>query len=133
MEFKILDPNVSLSMNVFLVIANIINVVYNIPQVYTTFKRKSTRDFSSWFLFLRVVGNLIWVAYAIEVQSLLMLINNVVTVAASVFVSYYKILEIIADRRQSQQGHITVPMKDIESDSEPESDSESVRTLIITP
>jgi uncharacterized protein with PQ loop repeat len=103
MQFKILDPNVSLTMNVFLVIANIINLIYNLPQVWTTYKRKSTRDFSSWFLFLRIVGNLIWVAYAVEVASLLMLINNVVTVAASAFVAYYKVREIMADSDYESQ------------------------------
>lgn len=64
-----------------------------------TYKRKSTRDLSAWFLFLRVIGNLIWVIYSIYIANLLMLINNVVTVAASVFVGYYKVREIIRDRR----------------------------------
>jgi MtN3 and saliva related transmembrane protein len=93
MHFTILDPNVNLTTNIFLVIANIINLVYNIPQIVKTYKSKSTKDFSGWFLSLRVVGNIIWVAYAIEVDSLLMLINNVVTVISSMFIGYYKILE----------------------------------------
>ena len=93
MHFTILAPNVNLTTNVFLVIANIINLVYNIPQIVKTYKSKSTKDFSGWFLSLRVVGNIIWVAYAIEVDSLLMLINNVVTVISSMFIGYYKILE----------------------------------------
>lgn len=81
-------------MNIFLIIANIINIIYNIPQVVKTYKTKSTKDFSSWFLFLRVLGNIIWVAYAIEVNSMLMLINNLVTVFASIFIAYYKIIEL---------------------------------------
>ncbi len=56
MNFSFLDKNVSIQMNVFLVIANIINLLYNIPQVIKTYKCKSTRDFSSLFLFLRVIG-----------------------------------------------------------------------------
>ncbi len=83
MKFSFIDKNVSTSMNVFIVIANIINLVYNIPQVTKTWKTKSTKDFSGWFLSLRFIGNTIWIAYAIEVDSLLMLINNIVTVVAS--------------------------------------------------
>ena len=64
MHFTILDPNVNLTTNVFLVIANIINLIYNIPQMVKTYKTSSTKDFSGWFLSLRVAGNVIWVAYA---------------------------------------------------------------------
>ncbi len=83
MKFSFIDKNVSTTMNVFIVIANIINLVYNIPQVVKTCKSKSTKDFSGWFLSLRFIGNTIWIAYAIELDSLLMLINNIVTVVAS--------------------------------------------------
>jgi uncharacterized protein with PQ loop repeat len=83
MKFSLIDNNVSKTTNVFLVIANIINLVYNIPQIVKTCKSKSTKDFSGWFLSLRFIGNIIWIGYAIEVNSLLMLINNIVTVIAS--------------------------------------------------
>jgi len=94
MHLTILDLNVSTTMNIFLIIANIINLVYNIPQIVKTYKTKSTKDFSTWFLSLRIVGNIIWVAYAIEVESFLMLINNIVTVLSSIFIGYYKVIEL---------------------------------------
>ena len=93
MQFTLLDPNVSDTMNWFLVIANILNLVYNIPQLVLTYQTQSTRDFSGWFLSLRVLGNLIWVAYAIEINSMLFLINNIVTVLSSLFIGYYKLRE----------------------------------------
>ena len=96
MKFEPLDPNVPLGMNVMLIIANVINVVYNIPQMVKTYQTKSTRDFSGWFLSLRVIGNAIWLVYSIYVANLLMLINNLVTVIASVFVGYYKVREMWA-------------------------------------
>jgi MtN3 and saliva related transmembrane protein len=99
MKFELLDPNVPLGMNVMLIIANVINLIYNIPQMIKTYQTKSTRDFSGWFLSLRVIGNTIWVVYSIYVANLLMLINNVVTVVASVFVGYYKVREMWHDRR----------------------------------
>jgi len=114
MKFSFIDRNVSTTMNVFLVVANIINLFYNIPQMVTTYKRKSTKDFSTTFLVLRIVGNLIWIGYAIEVSSLLMLINNIVTVLSSVFISYYKALEIIADYKKKNDGFI-LPLDNIDN------------------
>ena len=99
MKLKFFDPNVSRTMNGFLVIANIINLVYNLPQIYKTYKTKSTGDFSEWFLLLRVVGNVIWIPYAIEIESTLMLVNTLVTVASSIFIGYYKVREIINKKR----------------------------------
>ena len=103
MHFTILDENVSQTMNGFLIIANVINIIYNVPQILKTYKTKSTRDFSSWFISLRIFGNIIWVAYAIEVDSMLMLINNIVTVASSLFIAYYKILEYIGDKEKADK------------------------------
>lgn len=103
MKFDFLDKNVSIEMNVFVIIANIINLWYNIPQVIKTYKCKSTRDFSSWFLFLRIIGNAIWIAYAVEVDSFQMLLNNIVTVLASIFIAYYKVKEIYIDYKKKNR------------------------------
>lgn len=98
MDFVIIDDNVSMTMNVFIIIANIINIIYNIPQMMKTYQRKTTQDLSSWFLFLRIIGNSIWIGYAVEVNSMMMLINNVITVFASLFIAYYKVLELHKER-----------------------------------
>ena len=103
MQFDIIDHNVSTTTNVFLVIANIINLFYNIPQMYKTYKCKSTKDFSTTFLLLRIIGNTIWIEYAIEVNSLLMLTNNIVTVISSLFIGYYKLNEIIQKRLHNNE------------------------------
>ncbi len=100
MKFELMDPNVPLSMNIMLIIANVINLIYNIPQMVQTYRTKSTRDFSGWFLSLRIIGNMIWFVYAIYIANLLMLINNIVTVVASIFIGYYKCVEINNDRTQ---------------------------------
>ena len=98
MKFEIMNENLSTTMNIFVIIANIINIVYNIPQMVTTYKRKTTKDLSSWFLFLRIIGNSIWMGYAIEVDSMMMLINNIITVFSSIFIAYYKVLELHKER-----------------------------------
>lgn len=102
MKFNMMDNNVSLTMNIFLIIANVINLVYNLPQIIKTYKTKSTGDFSEWFLLLRFVGNIIWIPYAIEINSLLLLINTIVTVMSSFFIGYYKIKEILNKRKNKK-------------------------------
>jgi uncharacterized protein with PQ loop repeat len=112
-----MDHNVSKTMNGFLIIANIINLLYNVPQIITTYKRKSTKDFSGWFLFLRFIGNFIWIGYAIEIDSLLMLINNIVTVVSSGFIGYYKVKEIYNEYKLKQYKLVTNDDDIINSDN----------------
>ncbi len=100
MHLTILDPNVGIPMNVFLIIGNIINLIQNIPQVIKTYKIKTTGDFSGWSLLLRVVSNIIWTAYAIEINSVLMIINNTVTIVTTSYIGYYKINDILNNRKK---------------------------------
>ncbi len=102
MHLEILDPNVSTTMNAFIIIGNIITLCQNVPQVIKTYKVKSTKDFSSIFLLMRVTACIIWGAYSIEIESLMMLINNLITLSATGFISYYKIKEIINDYKLKQ-------------------------------
>ena len=99
-------------MNVFLVIGNIINFVYNIPQVVKTHKTKSTKDFSSTFLFLRVIGNCIWLAYSIELQQFLFMLANIVSVISSIFISYYKVIEIYKNRLSENDTELDTKLYD---------------------
>ncbi len=100
MQIKILDPNVGTVMNVFIIIGNVITLFQNIPQVIKTYKVKSTRDFSAIFLLMRVSACFIWGAYSIEINSLLMLINNLITLISTLFIGYYKTREIISDYKK---------------------------------
>ena len=94
MIYTIFDDSVSPTMNVFLVIGNIVSLVYNIPQMVKTYKTNSTKDFSSTFLFLRVVNNSIWLAYSVELGTFLFLLANITSVICSLFLSYYKAFEL---------------------------------------
>jgi len=114
------DEKVSPTMNIFLILANIINIIYNVPQVVKTYQTKSTKDFSEWFIFMRIIGNSIWFVYSIEVNNIQMLINNSITVLASLFIAYYKCFEIIAARRQM---YTTLPSDHIEDGIVNEEDS----------
>ncbi len=113
MQFKILDPNVGIPMNVFIIIGNVITLFQNIPQVVKTYQVKSTRDFSSIFLFMRLTACFIWGAYSIEIDSLLMLINNLITLSSTLFIGYYKIKEIIYDYK-SKNINVYIEVQDLE-------------------
>lgn len=102
MHIKILDPNVSLQMNIFIIIGNVLTLFQNLPQVIKTYKVKSTRDFSSIFLLMRVFSCIIWGSYSIEIKSLLMLINNSITLLSTIFIGYYKVKEIIYDYKNKK-------------------------------
>ena len=95
MQFTLMDPHVDPTMNVFLVMANVLNLVYNLPQVLQTYRTKSTHDINHWFITLRIVGNCIWIAYAIRINSFFLLLNNSVTVVSSLIIGYYKCLSLI--------------------------------------
>jgi uncharacterized protein with PQ loop repeat len=94
MDYSIFDENVSFTMNIFLVIGNINNLIYNIPQIIKTYKIKSTKDFSTSFLCMRVFGNFIWLSYSIELRAFLFIISNIISLFSSIFVCYYKLKEI---------------------------------------
>lgn len=98
MNFSFFDDNVSLTLNIFAVVANVIGILYNFPQVYTTWKTKSTKDFSIWFLVLRIVANSIWLGYSIEIESFQFLLSNLVSVLSTLFLLFYKGREIYRKR-----------------------------------
>ncbi len=108
MKFDIIDHNVSTSTNIFMIIANIINLFYNIPQMYKTYKCKSTKDFSVTFIILRIVANIIWIDYAVEIDSMLMLLNNAVTVIATIFIGYYKALEVWNEYKNNREDSVVL-------------------------
>ena len=90
MKITITDPNAGDTMNIFLIIANFLNLIYNLPQMLQTYKTKSTDDINQWFVILRICCNSIWMVYGIHINSFLMVLNNAITVGASFFIGYYK-------------------------------------------
>lgn len=88
------NHNIPLLVNIMVYTANVLNLVYNIPQMYRTYKRKTTCDISGWFLLLRFISSIIWIIYAIYMNDLQIMIANTVTWFANLFIGYYKIMDI---------------------------------------
>ena len=83
--------------NNILIVCNIINVIYHVPQIIKTYKTKSVKDFDPYYLFLGNLHSLCWVMYSISDNNYLMLFNSCITVFSISFVSYYKITSYISD------------------------------------
>ena len=83
--------------NNILVVCNVINVIYHVPQIIKTYKTKSVKDFDPYYLFLGNLHSFCWVLYSIEDNNSLMIFNSCVTMFSISFVSYYKINTYIVE------------------------------------
>ena len=80
-----------------LIVCNVINVIYHVPQIIKTYRTKSVKDFDSYYLFLGNLHSFCWVLYGIEDRNGLMIFNSCVTIFSISFVSYYKIHSYIIE------------------------------------
>jgi uncharacterized protein with PQ loop repeat len=103
MKFDIIDPNVGLTMNVFLIIGNIICIGYNIPQMIHTYKSRSTGDINEWFIILRIIGNSPFVAYSIYTGEVNLFISYAFSIFSSLFIGYFKYMEIRYSKREEDE------------------------------
>jgi len=78
-----------------LIVCNVINVIYHVPQIIKTYRTKSVKDFDSWYLFLGNLHSFCWVLYSIEDDNSLMMFNSCITMFSISFVTYYKICSFI--------------------------------------
>jgi len=91
-----MTTNIAFKNNI-LIVCNIINVIYHVPQIIKTYRTKSVKDFDPYYLFLGNLHSLCWVMYSISDNNYLMLFNSCVTVFSISFVSYYKISSYISE------------------------------------
>ena len=65
---------------------------------------------------MRLSACFIWGAYSIEIGSLLMLINNLITLSSNIFISYYKTKELISDyKAKRNKNYIEINNTDTEN------------------
>ena len=53
--------DIELFMMVIVNIGNVLSVIYNIPQMWRTYKLKRANDISSYFLWMRLTSAVIWI------------------------------------------------------------------------
>lgn len=71
--------------------ANVIGVVYNVPQVVLTIRTKSANDLSFIFLLLRLITSILWLIYTSINWLPDVFISWVITAVSSGILFYYKI------------------------------------------
>ena len=62
-----------------------------LPQVYKTWKTKSTESLSLPMVIMFFVGVSLWVAYGLLINSIPILASNVVTTICAAFLLYFKL------------------------------------------
>ena len=70
--------------------ANSIGLIYNIPQIVHTYKRKSADDISSTFLILRFISSIMWTFYCIYFNMWDVGVSWSMSLISTVLLMYYK-------------------------------------------
>ena len=83
-------PQDVLWVTIFIWIANSIGFIYNLPQVYHTYKTKKTTDISGLFLLMRLVASVMWIFYCIYFFMPDVLASWLITGSSNLVIIYYK-------------------------------------------
>jgi len=70
--------------------ANSIGLIYNIPQIIHTYKRKKADDISSSFLILRFISSIMWTFYCIYFQMWDVGVSWTISLISTLLIMYYK-------------------------------------------
>lgn len=76
--------------HILVTIGNVLSVVYNIPQMWQTYKTKRAGDISYAFLWMRLASSIIWCSYCIYYYLWDVIISWVMSLVCSAMILYYK-------------------------------------------
>lgn len=71
-------------------IGNVLGVIYNIPQMWHTYKTKRATDISFYFLWMRLISSVIWCSYCIYYRLWEVIVSWVMSLLSSMMILYYK-------------------------------------------
>jgi uncharacterized protein with PQ loop repeat len=114
------NAQIDLFMTIIINIGNVLSVIYNIPQMWRTYKLKKADDISSYFLWMRLTSGIIWSIYCIYYQMWYVIISWVSTIIATLQILYYKYYPVYSQR---------VLMTDLNEVPENEIENESMRRI----
>ena len=84
------NPDVELFMTIIVNIGNVLSILYNLPQMWRTYKLKKADDISSYFLWMRLSSGIIWSIYCIYYRMWYVIISWVTTIISTIQILYYK-------------------------------------------
>jgi len=104
------NPSVELFMTILVNIANVLSILYNVPQMWRTHKLKKADDISSHFLWMRLSAGIIWSIYCIYYRMWYVIISWTTTIISTTQILYYKYypsplaqMPLIEEQEQEQQ------------------------------
>ena len=83
-------PDVELFMTIIVNIGNVLSILYNLPQMWRTYKLKKADDISSYFLWMRLSSGIIWSIYCIYYRMWNVIISWATTIISTIQILYYK-------------------------------------------
>jgi uncharacterized protein with PQ loop repeat len=84
------NSQIDLFMTILINIGNVLSVIYNIPQMWRTYKLKKADDISSYFLWMRLTSGIIWSTYCIYYKMWYVIISWASTIISTLQILYYK-------------------------------------------
>ena len=115
------NSQIDLFMTILINIGNFLSVIYNIPQMWRTYKLKKAGDISSYFLWMRLASGIIWSIYCIYYQMWYVIISWASTIISTLQILYYKYYPVYSER---------VLLTDLNEIPENEMENENTRRII---
>jgi uncharacterized protein with PQ loop repeat len=115
------DSKIDLFMTILINVGNVLSVIYNVPQMWRTYKLKKADDISSYFLWMRLASGIIWSIYCIYYKMWYVIISWASTIISTLQILYYKYYPVYSQ---------SVLLTDLNEVSETESENENMRRII---
>lgn len=115
------NSQIDLFMTILINIGNFLSVIYNVPQMWRTYKLKKADDISSYFLWMRLASGIIWSIYCIYYKMWYVIISWASTIISTLQILYYKYYPVYSQR---------VLLTDLNEVSENEIENEHTRRII---
>ena len=97
------NPDVELFMTIIVNIGNVLSILYNLPQMWRTYKLKKADDISSYFLWMRLSSGIIWSIYCIYYRMWNVIISWATTIISTIQILYYKYYPSPLAQRQLEE------------------------------
>jgi uncharacterized protein with PQ loop repeat len=97
------NPDVELFMTILVNIGNVLSILYNLPQMWRTYKLKKADDISSYFLWMRLSSGIIWSIYCIYYRMWNVIISWTTTIISTTQILYYKYYPSPLAQRQLEE------------------------------
>lgn len=98
------------------ILANILSLFSNVPQIYKTLKTQKADDISTRTLLLKILSSLLWLIYTIKYYILSMVISNIISITCNTILLTIKYREYIYIIYFYKFGYIKTNIKKVKFD-----------------